>query len=94
MRSVSEVSRTRAGRASVVIANLRPIQKDESRVNNRFGNGSMTKSDPWCMVRTSDGCATPPPSGSSSNVIPHMSTYARSAASSDRRYAERSCASA
>ncbi|SKS79035.1 Uncharacterised protein [Mycobacteroides abscessus subsp. abscessus] len=46
MRSVSEVSRTRAGRASVVIANLRPIQKDESRVNNRFGNGSMTKSDP------------------------------------------------
>ncbi|SLK35144.1 Uncharacterised protein [Mycobacteroides abscessus subsp. massiliense] len=30
----------------MVIANLRPIQKDESRVNNRFGNGSMTKSDP------------------------------------------------
>ena len=44
----------RAGRASDVIATRGPIQNDESRVNSRFGNGSMTKSPPWCMRRTSD----------------------------------------
>ena len=46
MMSVSDVSRTRAGRARDVIATLGPIQIDESRVNIRLGSGSMTKSAP------------------------------------------------
>ena len=46
MRSVSDVSRMRAGSASEVIATRGPIQNDESRVNIKFGSGSMTKSPP------------------------------------------------
>ena len=44
MRSVSEVSRVRAGSANEVMATRGPIQNDESRVNIRLGSGSMTKS--------------------------------------------------
>ena len=72
MRSVSEVSRIRAGRASDRIATRGPIQNEESRVNSRLGSGSMTKSAPWCIRRTSDSSL--PAIGNSVNVMPAVST--------------------
>ena len=60
-----------------MIATRGPIQNDESRVNNRFGSGSMTKSPPWCIRRTSD--SSPPLNGNSLNVIPAISTRASDA---------------
>ena len=61
-----------------------PTQIDESRVKTRFGNGSMTKSVPRCMRRTSEpsGRAS---EGSSSNVIPAVSTSASLAGSRPRK---------
>ena len=88
-RSATSRERVRAS-ASDVIATRGPIQNDESRVNSRFGSGSMTKSPPWCIRRTND--SSPPLNGNSLNVIPAISTDASGAASSVRRYVESSCA--
>jgi hypothetical protein len=69
------VSRLRAGNASDVIANLGPIQNDESRVNIRFGSGGMTKSPPWCIRRTSElSAALSAAAPNSVNVIPATKT--------------------
>ena len=42
-------------------------------MNTRLGNGSMTKSAPWCMRSTSD-TSVRVSDGSSLNVMPAIST--------------------
>lgn len=64
------------------MATRSPIHADESRVNSRFGSGSTAKSCGWFIIRTSDA---PSADGSSSNVIPAISTSARPAASTPER---------
>ncbi|CFE63612.1 Uncharacterised protein [Mycobacterium tuberculosis] len=84
MRSVSDASRTRARNASDGITTRGPIHIDESRVNTRFGNGSMTKSPPWCIRNTND-TSVRVSDGSSLKVMPAVSTCANLPGSRLRR---------
>src|SRR4028119_2252482 len=60
MRSVSRVSRSRAGIARLVIATRSRSHTEESRVNSRFGSGSIRKSSRLSRLDTSAGAALRP----------------------------------